>query len=238
MAEVEKDVQQQEQQDTNTDTHQSEGNSGQQKDAGGSGSDDKPKGKVYTDEQLVAMATKEKQQGRRALAKELGVSESELKKIVAEHRANQPAEEQNAEILQRMADLEAQAARAQAESVALRMDAKSEYVDDVVDMVESRIMRGDSSDVKTLVAEIKLKHTHMFGKEQVADEDEKKTDKEKKDENKAKGQRGTGGNMSAKEDKGGDEEMSLGQRLAASRKKSQNTASKTYWGSGKTTSPK
>lgn len=209
--------------DVKHDDDTTDDDSKRKKDDSSSSSDDKPKGKTFTQEQVTRMMTKEKNQGRNAAFKELGINPKDGKMVAmvkalieSQKSDDQKAREKQEEEDTRIAELEQKAFIAEAKAEAMQLGVKPQFVDDVVSLV---IMKSsDDTDLKTLIGEYKTKYPMWFGNEETDDKEDKK---------KSTGQKGTGSSIkSGKEDKK-DENKSLGTRLAAQRRTSNKKSS--YW---------
>lgn len=202
------------------------------------GSDDKgtgsksgkdSKGKTFTQEQVTKMMTREKNQGRNAVYKELGIDPKDSKAIAmvkalfdSQKTDDQKKAEEESENQTKLNEAEQRAAVAEAKAEAMMLGVKSQYVEDVVTLALAKMT--EDSDLKTIIGEFKTKYPVWFG------ESEKDDDK-KDDEGKSKtGQKGTGSSVknSDKEKKGEEDKKGLGARLAAQRKTSNKKSS--YWG--------
>ena len=196
------------------------------------GGDDKGKsGKTFTQEQVNKMMTREKNQGRSAALKELGIDPKDSKMVAvvkalieSQKTDEQKAAEKDAENQTKMNEAEQRAQVAEAKAEAMMLGVKTQYVDDVVTLALAKMT--EDSDLKTIIGEFKTKYSVWFGES----EDD---DKGGKDKGKGKtGQKGTGSSITtSKEDKGKGEEKGLGARLAAQRRGTGKKSS--YWGNNK-----
>lgn len=196
------------------------------------GGDDKGKsGKTFTQEQVNKMMTREKNQGRNAALKELGIDPKDSKMVAmvkalieSQKTDEQKAAEKDAEAQNKMNEAEQRAQVAEAKAEAMMLGVKPQYVDDVVTLALAKMT--EDSDLKTIIGEFKIKYPVWFGES----EDD---DKGGKDKGKGKtGQKGTGSSVkTSKEDKGKGEEKGLGARLAAQRRGTGKKSS--YWGNNK-----
>lgn len=196
------------------------------------GGDDKGKsGKTFTQEQVNKMMTREKNQGRNAALKELGIDPKDSKMVAmvkalieSQKTDEQKAAEKDAENQTKMNEAEQRAQTAEAKAEAMMLGVKPQYVDDVVTLALAKMT--EDSDLKTIIGEFKTKYPVWFGES----EDD---DKGGKDKGKGKtGQKGTGSSVkTSKEDKGKGEEKGLGARLAAQRRGTGKKSS--YWGNNK-----
>lgn len=197
------------------------------------GGDDKSgkSGKTFTQEQVNKMMTREKNQGRSAALKELGIDPKDSKMVAmvkalieSQKTDEQKAAEKDAENQTKMNEAEQRAQIAEAKAEAMMLGVKTQYVDDVVTLALAKMT--EDSDLKTIIGEFKTKYPVWFGES----EDD---DKGSKDKGKGKtGQKGTGSSVkTSKEDKGKGEEKGLGARLAAQRRSTGKKSS--YWGNNK-----
>lgn len=204
----------------------------------------KPTSKMFTQEQLTKLATREKNQGRAAALKELGINPKDTKAIeaVKSYLASQKTDEQKAaEGEAARAEAERRAVVAEAKAEAMMLGVQAQYVDDLVVLALAKVS-DDNADLKTIIGEFKTKYPVWFGRGTGQEDDEEDEGKDKadkgkkgsgKDEEDAKGktgQRGTGSSLKDRgKDKGGKEPANgLGARLAAQRKAGNKKSS--YWG--------
>ena len=209
-------------------------------DSGKSGKDDKSgkdeggddkgnkSGKTFTQEQVSRMMTREKNQGRSAALKELGIDPKDSKMVAmvkalieSQKTDEQKAAEKDAENQTKMNEAEQRAQVAEAKAEAMMLGIKTQYVEDVVTLALAKMT--EDSDLKTIIGEFKTKYPVWFG--------ESEDDDDKKNKEKGKtGQKGTGSSIkTSKEVKG--EEKGLGARLAAQRRGTGKKSS--YWGNNK-----
>ena len=191
------------------------------------GGDDKGKsGKTFTQEQVNKMMTREKNQGRSAALKELGIDPKDSKMVAmvkalieSQKTDEQKAAEKDAENQTKMNEAEQRAQVAEAKAEAMMLGVKTQYVDDVVTLALAKMT--DDSDLKTIIGEFKTKYPVWFGESGKEDDD--------KDKSKGKtGQKGTGSSVKDSGKEKGGENKSLGARLAAQRKTGNKKSS--YWG--------
>lgn len=207
-------------------------------DESGEGSDDKGgKGtgstgsgkseKTFSQAQVTKMMTKEKNQGRNSVYKELGIDpkDSKMVAMVKAMIASQKTDEQKQaeaakENQDKINEAEQRAMVAEAKAEAMTLGVKSQFVDDVVTLALAKMT--EDSDLKTIIGEFKTKYPVWFGTD--SSDDDEKDDKKSKT-----GQKGTGSSVkTSKEDKKGDAKKGMGQRLAAQRKS--NASKSSYWG--------
>lgn len=213
------DVEDQNTEETGTSEEDKSGNKGGNNEGSKeTGKDDK----TFTQEQVTRMMTREKNQGRNAVYKELGIdpkNAGQLKQVKAyldslktdEEKAKQAEDEKNNALTE--ANQRAQVAEAKAEAMMLGI--KKQYVDDAVTLALSKMT--EDSDLKTIIGELKTKYPIWFG------ESDEKDDKGKV------GQKGTGSSVKSAEKGGKKDEKGLGARLAAQRKTGSGKKS-SYWG--------
>lgn len=187
------------------------------------------KGKTFTQEQVTKMMTREKNQGRNAAYKELGIDPRDTKMVKmfkafidSQKTDDQKKAEEESENQTKISEAEQRAAVAEAKAEAMMLGVKSQYVEDVVTLALAKMT--DDSDLKTIIGEFKTKYPVWFGESEK--DDDKKDDKGK---NKT-GQKGTGSSVknSDKEKKGEEDKKGIGARLAAQRKTGNKKSS--YWG--------
>lgn len=227
------EIEEEEDEDVEDQDDNKSGKSGSESKSGSKGNNkgnDKGKaGKTFSQEQVTKMMTREKNQGRSAAYKEMGIDPKDTKMvnmfkafIESQKTEEQKAAEKEAENQTKMNEAEQRAQLAEAKAEAMMLGVKPQFVDDVVTLALSRMTEG--SDLKTIIGELKTKYVVWFGESEEEDKDDKKDDKKNKT-----GMKGTGSSVknSGKEKKG-EEQKSLGARLAAQRK---GTAKKSsYWG--------
>lgn len=226
---TEEEIEENEDVEDQTDDKDGSGKSGDDK----SGKDDKGSkgnaGKTFTQDQVTRMMTREKNQGRNAALKELGIDPKDTKAIAmvkalidSQKTDEQKAAEKETENQTKMNEAEQRAQVAEAKAEAMMLGVKTQYVDDVVTLALAKMT--EDSDLKTIIGEFKTKYPIWFGE---SEEDDKNKDKGKG----KTGQRGTGSSVknSDKEKKG--EEKGLGARLAAQRKSGGKKSS--YWGNNR-----
>lgn len=201
------------------------------KGSGGKSGNKETKGKTFTQEQVSKMMTREKNQGRNAAYKELGIDPKDTKMVKmfkafvdSQKTDDQKKAEEESENQTKINEAEQRAMVAEAKAEAMMLGVKSQYVEDVVTLALAKMT--DDSDLKTIIGEFKTKYPVWFGESEEDDDKDKKDDKSK---NKT-GQKGTGSSVknSDKDKKGEDDKKGLGARLAAQRKTSNKKSS--YWG--------
>lgn len=205
------------QQGENTETGQNSDNGNQNGSSGAESASEK----TFTQAEVSRMMTKEKQQGRAAAYKELGIDPSDANTvsmfkafIEAQKTSEQKANEQKAESDAKLAQAVEKARIAEAKATALKLGVKSEYVDDVVALAITKVT--DDNDVDAVINDFKSKYTFWF----TGSSD---------DEENSVGKKGTGSSVGGKKSssKGGDSVKGIGKRLAAARKT--NNTKNSYW---------
>lgn len=203
-----------------------EGNESGSNDGGnsseGSGDGNGEETKSYTQKQLNKMMTREKNQGRAAALRELGIDPKDkktislLQSILKGAGSGQQSEGAND---QQVAEANKRALVAEIKAEAMKQGFQPNYVDDVVTLVMSKMEADEDSDMSTLIGEFKTKYPSWA---------EKVNEEEKKKE--SAGQRGTGSSTKSNSANGGkgEDAGNLGKRLAAQRK-SHNPNKKSFW---------
>lgn len=192
-------------------------------------------GKTFSQEQVSKMMTKEKNQGRNAAFKELGIDPKDTKAIAmvkalidSQKTDEQKAAEKDAETQRKNEEAEHRAIVAEAKAEAMMLGVKPQYVEDVVTLALAKM--SDDSDLKTIIGEYKTKYPVWFGESE--DEDEGKAGAGKGNSKGKTGQKGTGSSLKNNSKKTGSEgNQGLGARLAAQRKA--NNKKPSYWGKAK-----
>lgn len=186
------------------------------------------KGKTFTQDQVSRMMAKEKNQGRNAAYKEMGIDPKD-DKMVKMFRAfidsqktdDQKAAEKESENQTKVNEAEQRAMVAEAKAEAMMLGVKSQYVEDVVTLALAKMT--DDTDLKTIIGEFKTKYPIWFGESEEDDKNDKDKGKKKT------GQKGTGSSVKdSGKDKKGEDSKGLGARLAAQRKTGGKKSS--YWG--------
>lgn len=169
----------------------------------------KTKEKTFSQAQVTKMMTKEKNQGRNAVYKELGINPKDEKQI-ALVKALIESQTTDADRLKtansELSEANERARLAEAKAEAMMLGIKSQYVEDAVTLVLAKA--DDTTDIKTALGELKTKYPVWFGEE------------DEEDEETTVGKRGTGSSIknSSKGTKGKGGVENLGQKLAAQRK--------------------
>lgn len=200
---------------TGADNNEGEDDSNNSKGVSGTGK----KERTFSQDQVNKMMTREKNQGRSAALKELGIDpkDSKMVAMVKAMIEAQKSDEQKKLEEQQVNDTalkEAQdrAAIAEAKAEAMQLGVKSQYVEDATTLALSKM--SDDTDLKTILGEFKTKYPIWF-------------EESGEDENKSIGKRGTGASVKSKGSKEGKGATSMGARLAAQRKTNKGT--KSYW---------
>lgn len=189
----------------------------------------KKKERSFSQEQVNKMMTREKNQGRAAAYKEMGIDPKNTKMvkmfqafIESQKSDEQKMAEKDIEAQKKQAEAEQRALMAEAKAEAMMLGVKSQYVEDAVALALSKM--SDDTDLKTILNELKEKYSLWF--ESDDDDNSGKGGKGKKPEK--VGQKGTGASVKEVSKKGGKDSGGLGSRLAAQRKAAGGKA--TYWG--------
>lgn len=180
-------------------------------------------GKTFTQEQVNRMMTREKNQGRNSVYKELGIDPKDSKTVAmfkafieSQKTEEQKAQEQENENKAKVAEAENRAKIAEAKAEAIMLGVNTKFVEDIVTLAMGKV--NDSTDIKTAITELKTKYPNMF--ESTEDDEDKPKGKT--------GQKGTGSSVkSSEKDKGGNDK-GMGARLAAKRRTG--SSKKSYWG--------
>lgn len=224
-------TQQQSQQNQNTQqNNQSTGGTGAQ-------------GKMFTQEDVNRMMTAEKNQGRANAYREMGI---DLNDPNAQNMLNmfkafmtsmqtpeQQAQNQSAQQQIKIAEAETRAKKAEAKAKAMQLGLLSQYVDDAVVIIMSKL--DDKTDVKTIVGELKTKYPVWFNADNTQQNNNSgaggnnQNQQNQNQQNNKTGQNGTGSSVGNAGNKGGQNNAAtgIGARLAASRKASGKKSS--FW---------
>jgi hypothetical protein len=180
------------------------------------------KEKVFNQNQVNRMMTREKNQGKAAAFRELGIDPNDSKTISmfqsilkATKGSDENANASN-ENDEKLAEAEHRAMVAEAKVEAMKMNVQPQYVDDIVTLAMNKMKSEDGSDISTILGEFKSKYSAWF--EKSSDED---------DTSKA-GKKGTGSSVNSKTGNQKKDTESLGKRLAAQRM-NQNSNKKSFW---------
>lgn len=209
-----------------TEKNTESGESSESNESNGKESKKSESDKVFTQEQLNKMMTREKNQGRNSVYRELGIDPKDTKAIAmikalidSQKTDEQKANEESSEAQAKMSEAEQRAQLAEAKAEAMLLGVKTQYVEDIVTLSLAKMT--DDADLKTIIGEFKIKYPDWFG---ISKGDSEEVIKEK---NQA-GQKGTGSTINVSKGDAGTKEKSLGARLAAQRKGSSKKSS--YWG--------
>lgn len=176
--------------------------------------------KSYTQKELNRMMAREKKQGRNAALRELGIDPKDTKTLsllqnILKGTKNDQQDASAGD--QKVAEAEERALVAEIKAEAMKQGAQSNFVDDIVTLVKSKMNADEDADMLTIIGEFKTKYANWFEK---ADEDDKQN---------SIGKKGTGSSVKSKSVKNENKETeNLGKRLAAQRK-SQNSSKKSFW---------
>ncbi len=191
--------------------------------------------KTFTQEQVNRMMASEKNQGRAAAYREMGIDPKDTRMVAmfkafieSQKTDDEKNAQQQAEQLAQLTKAEQRASLAEAKAEALTLGANREYVDDVVTLAMSKMSANEGSDIKTVIGELKTKYPVWFGEE--PKEDKKDLDKNSskdKDNKDSVGQKGTGSSIKGSSNNSKDGDKGIGHRLAVQRR---GTKSKTsFW---------
>lgn len=237
MAEIKNNTSVVEEENKDIDTQVTEINDNGNKDNTGesTGENNTQSEKTFTQTQVSKMMTKEKNQGRNAVYRELGINPRDTNAINAlkDYIKGQKSEEQlkaeaEVETQNKISAAERRAAMAEAKAEVMIMGIKPQFVEDAIALALSKMPEDSDNefieDVKNVVNDYKKKYPIWF-EDTIEEKEAKEKDKD------GIGQRGTGSsvdfkNKNSKNDKG------IGARLAAQRKtnKSSGSNKKSYWG--------
>lgn len=193
-------------------------------DKGNEESSDKQKkgdSKTFTQAQLNKMMAREKQQGRQAALKELGIDPKDksavdkIKELIGSAKSDDEiAKEQSDAQNQKLVEAQRRALVAELKATAMQEGLQPKYVEDATIIVMAKLDEdADHDDFKTSIGELKSKYPNWF---------------EDSEEGKA-GKQGTGKSVkNLGKDSKDKEESTLGSRLAAQRKPKASQSS--YWG--------
>ena len=197
------------------------------KDSDGKNGGKKSEGKTFTQDQVTKMMTKEKNQGRNAAYKEMGIDPKDTKMVAmfkafveSQKTDEQKAAEKQSEDQTKLNEANQRALIAEAKAEAMMLGVKTQYVDDAVTLAMAKM--SEDSDLKTIIGEFKTKYPIWFGE---SGDDKKEEEKDNKGKT---GQKGTGSSVKSEKGKSNEDNKSLGARLAAQRKT--NNKKSSYWG--------
>ncbi len=185
----------------------------------------KPVEKTFTQTQVTKMATKEKQEGKAAALRELGIDPKDsnaveaLKQLIQSQKtAEQVQAEKALEVELKVKEATERAIVAETKAEIMSLGIKSQFVDDAVILIQARMSKqgNEGADIPTLVSELKTKYSLWFNGS--SEEEEKQI-----------GKKGTGSSIKSVDNKSNSKVAGLGSRLAAQRKQINNKPNKSYW---------
>lgn len=222
----------QNQQNQNNNQQQAQSQNQQQnnQNTGGTGAT----GVTFTQEQVNRMMTAEKNQGRAAALRELGIDPNDsttinmLKNLLGAMKTpEQQAQEQVSQQNIKIAEAEERAKRAEAKAEAMQLGMNPTYVDDAMVIIMSRL--DDKTDVKTLVGELKTKYPVWFNDGQQNNQQQGNGGQGQNQQNNKgqTGQNGTGSSVGNTGQNGNNKGVQgIGARLAAQRTTSKKSS---FW---------
>lgn len=222
----------QNQQNQNNNQQQAQSQNQQQnnQNTGGTGAT----GVTFTQEQVNRMMTAEKNQGRAAALRELGIDPNDsttinmLKNLLGAMKTpEQQAQEQVSQQNIKIAEAEERAKRAEAKAEAMQLGMNPTYVDDAMVIIMSRL--DDKTDVKTLVGELKTKYPVWFNDGQQNNQQQGNGGQDQNQQNNKgqTGQNGTGSSVGNTGQNGNNKGVQgIGARLAAQRTTSKKSS---FW---------
>lgn len=222
----------QNQQNQNNNQQQAQSQNQQQnnQNTGGTGAT----GVTFTQEQVNRMMTAEKNQGRAAALRELGIDPNDsttinmLKNLLGAMKTpEQQAQEQVSQQNIKIAEAEERAKRAEAKAEAMQLGMNPTYVDDAMAIIMSRL--DDKTDVKTLVGELKTKYPVWFNDGQQNNQQQGNGGQDQNQQNNKgqTGQNGTGSSVGNTGQNGNNKGVQgIGARLAAQRTTSKKSS---FW---------
>lgn len=188
---------------------------------------------TFTQEQVNRMMTNEKNQGRAAAFREMGIDPNDpntanmmnmFKAFMASMQSpEQQIQNQVAQQQIKIVEAESRAKKAEVKAEAMQLGVLSQYVDDVVVIIMSKL--DDKTDVKSVVRELKTKYPVWFN----IDNNQNNGGTQNQSQNNNAGQNGTGSSVGNVSGNGGQNSniTGIGARLAASRKSSNKKSS--FW---------
>lgn len=193
----------------------------------GEGDDNSEGGRTFTQDEVSKMMAREKKQGRNAVYNELGINPNDRRmvKMIKSLVATQKQEDEDGDgetVDVKLQEAERRATMAELKANILAQNVSSQFVDDAVTLVSTRLETEDGLDANSAISDLKKKYPNWF------------TDTGSEEDQKAK--RGTGSSIGAMANQAGksgsDEQASFGKRLAASRKASSKSGF-SYFGNSK-----
>lgn len=174
--------------------------------------------KTFTQEQVNSMMAREKKQGKNSVFNELGIDLNDeetiklVKSFVEFQKTNKAeSQNQNGSNSEPNSELEQRVLIAEAKAEAVVIGIKPQFVEDAIALALPKL--NDENDLKTVLAEYKVKYPAWFGL--VSSEDDSNKD-------------GTGSMPKVSTKKDEDSNNKIGARLAAKRVKANNQ--KSFWG--------
>lgn len=201
--------------------------------AGSSGSDNNggSAAKTFTQEQVNAMMAREKQQGAASVYNKLGIDPTDdaavrmFKAFIESQKTEADKQkEQNDAQQAKIVAAEERARIAEAKAEAMKLGAKSEYVDDIVALALTKVT--ENTDAKSVIEDFKSKYKFWFGE----DSDDKDKDGKGAKDDKKTGEKGTGASVKGSKGKSDDGSgaSGIGKRLASQRR-TVASKNKSYW---------
>lgn len=219
--------------DNSANTQQQQNN--QQQNNQQSSGDNTGTGKTFTQEDVNRMMTAEKNQGRAAAFREMGIDPNDVSAMntfkAFMQAMNQGKDtDQGAQQQIKLAEAESRAKKAEAKAEAMQLGVDPQYVDDAVVIIMSKL--DDTNDVKTLVGELKTKYPIWFkgsGEQDNGGQGTQGNQNQGGGSNTQAGQKGTGSSVGNAGKKNGEGAAAgIGARLAA-QKKQNNGKSSGLW---------
>lgn len=175
--------------------------------------------KTFTQEQVNSMMAREKKQGKNSVFNELGIDSNEeetiklVKSFIEFQKTNKAeSQNQNGSNSEPNSELEQRVLIAEAKAEAVVIGIKPQFVEDAIALALPKL--NDENDLKTVLAEYKVKYPAWFGL--VSSEDDNSNED------------GTGSTPKGSTKKDEDSNNKIGARLAAKRVKANNQ--KSFWG--------
>lgn len=204
-------------QNQNNEPNVNESNNGSNNNS--SSNDDSNAVKTFTQEQVNSMMAREKKQGKNSVFNELGIDSNDeetiklVKSFVEFQKTNKAeSQNQNGSNSEPNSELEQRVLIAEAKAEAVVIGIKPQFVEDAIALALPKL--NDENDLKTVLAEYKVKYPAWFGL--VSSEDDNSNND------------GTGSTPKGSTKKDEDSNNKIGARLAAKRVKANNQ--KSFWG--------
>lgn len=193
---------------------------------------------TFTQEQVNRMMANEKNQGRSAAYREMGIDPNDTNTLnmfkaflSAMQTPEQQAQNQSAQQQIKIAEAESRAKKAEAKAEAMQLGMNPQYVDDAVVIIMSKL--NDKTDVKTVVNELKAKYPVWFeqGNMGTEEKDNSSGSTGSSQQNKNTGQNGTGSSVGNASKKGGKSNgyTGIGARLAQQKVKNNSNQKSSFW---------